>query len=174
MYDERGRHNYNSQCTHFSDSQAFEGHNTYSPNKSCFKMGLTMYYVPGIEILVCCHFSCQAHIFFNLSALSCYYVGHAPTPTPQFINPTRFSYDSSCQTQTTFLVQSTSLQSGLQSQAHCVHELVLQLDSQAWGRFCSYDVSKSSPSTSLAKTTVTPISHCFFPWNIFVQMHNIR
>lgn len=109
MYDERGRHNYNSQCTHFSDSQAFEGHNTYSPNKSCFKMGLTMYYVPGIEILVCCHFSCQAHVFFNLSALSCYYVGHAPTPTPQFIHPTRFSYDSSCQTKTTFLVQSTSL-----------------------------------------------------------------
>lgn len=63
IHDERGRHNYNSQCTYFSDSQAFEGYSTYSLN-NCFKMGLKIYYMPGIEmILACCHFYAK-HKFY--------------------------------------------------------------------------------------------------------------
>lgn len=63
IYDERERHNFNSQCIHFPDSQVFEGHSTYSLNKYYFKMGLKIYYVPGIEIHVCCHFYAK-HNFF--------------------------------------------------------------------------------------------------------------
>lgn len=121
IYDERGRHNFNSQCIHFPDSQVFEGHSTYSHNKYYFKMGLKIYYVSVIEIRVYCHFLCQTQFFFLIELSKCPFPLlmlvmlpspalplHISLPT-LFVNQIRLSQNSSGHAETTFLAQNTFL-----------------------------------------------------------------
>lgn len=183
IYDERGRHNFNSQCIHFPDSQVFEGHSTYSHNKYYFKMGLKIYYVSVIEIRVYCHFLCQTQFFFFNWAIQVSFpiinVGHAALPRPP--SP-HLPAHLICKSDWAFLelfrpcwnhfpctkhFLSTLV---LQSQTHFVHELAFHWYSHVWGKICLWDITKNSPSTDLDCTIPTSIQRvfmCFLFWDSF-------